>query len=63
MSDQADLVMAERAALVLCALDCIQRLATLSTLAPVYRVDDLRQISDAAESAAWNVLSSGSDQP
>lgn len=52
MSDQADLVMAERAALVLCALDCIRRLANFDALDPVFRVDDLQQISAAAEQLA-----------
>lgn len=52
MSDPADPVMAERAALVLCSLDCIRRLANLDALDPVFRVDDLQQISAAAEQLA-----------
>lgn len=52
MSDTADTVMAERAALVLCSLDCLRRLANLDALDPVFRVDDLQQISAAADQLA-----------
>lgn len=55
MSDSSDAVMAERAALVLCSLDCIRRLANLDSLDAVFRVDDLQQISDAANQLAETI--------
>ena len=58
MSDYSDAVHAERAACVHLALECIKRLSELGALDPLYRADDLRQVSDAALSASDLLLSS-----
>lgn len=59
MSDYSDSVHAERVACVHLALECIKRLSELCALDPLYRADDLRQVSDAALRASDLLLSSG----